>query len=183
MARIEADLEAARGRQVSLKQALADATTQLEEIGAVLRQDEVALVGEQKDVDRARREAEQLAPAGATSWRPSSSELRRRSGRAPRSGWPRRAGGAGRASGARRSTPRRWAASCGAETVALTERLDAMVGELATPEGGRLAGRRPAQPPPATRCERLEREREEYRAPARAAGDARRPRSRPGPRS
>ena len=45
VARIESDLDAARGRQVSLKQALAEATSLLDEIGAVLRQDEVALVG------------------------------------------------------------------------------------------------------------------------------------------
>jgi chromosome segregation protein len=53
VARIEADLEEARGRQITLKQALADATNLLAEVGSVLRQDEVALVGEEKDADRA----------------------------------------------------------------------------------------------------------------------------------
>ena len=60
VARVEADLEAARGRQISLKQSLAIATAQLEAIDAEVREDEVARVGEQKDLDRARREAEQL---------------------------------------------------------------------------------------------------------------------------
>jgi chromosome segregation protein len=60
VARIEADLDEARGRQITLKQALADATNQLAEVGAVLRQDEVALVGVEKDADRARRDRLEL---------------------------------------------------------------------------------------------------------------------------
>ena len=60
VARIESDLDASRGRQVTLKQALADAASLLAEIGAVLRQDEVALVGVEKDVERARRDQMEL---------------------------------------------------------------------------------------------------------------------------
>jgi chromosome segregation protein len=58
--RVDADLEAARMRQVNLKQALAEATTLLEEIAVAARQDDVALVGEQKDIERARRDGQQL---------------------------------------------------------------------------------------------------------------------------
>jgi chromosome segregation protein len=61
VARIDADLESARARQVSLKQALAEATLMLEEIGTAIRQDEMALVSEQKDLDRARRDGQQIA--------------------------------------------------------------------------------------------------------------------------
>ncbi len=60
VARIESDLDASRGRQVTLKQALADAGNLLIEIGAVLRQDEVAVVGVDKDVERVRREQVEL---------------------------------------------------------------------------------------------------------------------------
>ncbi len=60
VARIEADLEQARARQVTLKQQLADATALLAEVAAVLRQDEVALVGEEKDAERARRDRRDL---------------------------------------------------------------------------------------------------------------------------
>jgi chromosome segregation protein len=61
VARIEVDLEQARARQVGLKQALAEATQLLTEIGTVLRQDEVALIGEEKDVERAGRDRVELA--------------------------------------------------------------------------------------------------------------------------
>jgi chromosome segregation protein len=60
VARIESDLDASRGRQVTLKQALADVANLLTEIGAVLRQDEVALVGVEKDVERTRRDQIEL---------------------------------------------------------------------------------------------------------------------------
>jgi chromosome segregation protein len=60
VARIEADLEAALGRQVSLKQSLSEAASLLEELTTATRQDELDLISEQKDLDRARREHGQL---------------------------------------------------------------------------------------------------------------------------
>jgi chromosome segregation protein len=53
VARIEADLQAALARHVERKQAVADATRMLEELEAAVRRDEVELVGQRKDLDRA----------------------------------------------------------------------------------------------------------------------------------
>ena len=183
VARIEADLEAARGRQVDAQ------------AGAGRRRPPArgdrrgAPAGRGGPGRRARRTW--IAPgaigraawaAAAASWRPSSDELRGALGRAPRSGSPRRA--------------RPWTTSAQAavdaealggelraETLALAERLDAMVGELATLKvaASQAEERRAARPrDPASGWRR---EREEHERPAGPAGDHRRPRRPPGPRS
>jgi chromosome segregation protein len=158
VARIDADLEEARARQVSSKQQLADATAELEEIASMLRQDEMARVGERKDVDRARREGEQLEQRlgrlGA--------EVRELDGVRTRT--------EERISEARASleSDRRAAIDAEAigselrrETDALTERLDAMVGELGTLK---VAASQAAERQKSARetKSRLEREREEH---------------------
>ncbi|HEY0705766.1 MAG TPA: chromosome segregation protein SMC, partial [Polyangia bacterium] len=125
--RVDADLEAARTRQVNLKQALADATTLLDEIAVAARQDDVALVGEQKDLDRARRDGQQLS-SRRTQLANEAADLRAALARTE-----------ARLSEARATLDQdraaaRDAESLGAElraeTLELGERLDAMVGEL-----------------------------------------------------
>jgi chromosome segregation protein len=129
VARIEADLEAARARQVAAKQALAEATAALEGIIAAAREDELARLGEQKDLDRARREGEQLH---ARRERLAGEQAEIETARA-------RTDERMQAARATLSDERKAAvdaealgAELRAETIALTERLDAMVGELAT---------------------------------------------------
>ena len=158
VARIDADLEEARARQVSLKQQLADATAELEQIGSMLRQDEVARVGEQKDIDRTRREAEQLAGRRQRLAREleelqsarARTESRIAEARATLDGERRTAVDAEAAGAELRS-----------ETMALTERLDAMVGELGTLK---VAASQAAERHKSARetLGRLEREREEH---------------------
>jgi chromosome segregation protein len=158
VARVEADLEAARGRQISLKQSLAVATAQLEAIDAEIRDDEVARVGEQKDLDRARRESEQLGHrrnqlAGERNEIEAvrvRTEERIQTAREALDA-DRRAAVDAEALGLELRT----------ETVALTERLDAMVGELATLK---VAASQAADRQRTARetLERLQREREEY---------------------
>jgi chromosome segregation protein len=53
MERLDADVEAALGRQVARKQAAAELGQALEQAAAALRADEMALFGRQKDLDRA----------------------------------------------------------------------------------------------------------------------------------
>ncbi len=158
VARIEADLEAARGRQISLKQSLAIATAQLEAIDAEVREDEVARVGEQKDLDRARRETEQLGH------RRNQLAGERNEIEAVRLRTEERIQVAREAL----DVDRRAAVDAEAlglelrtETVALTERLDAMVGELASLK---VAASQAADRQRTARetLDRLEREREEY---------------------
>jgi chromosome segregation protein len=158
VARVEADLEAARGRQISLKQSLAIATAQLEAIDAEVREDDVARVGEQKDLDRARREAEQLGH------RRNQLAGERNEIEAVRVRTEERIQAAREALDA----DRRAAVDAEAlglelrtETVALTERLDAMVGELASLK---VAASQAADRQRTARetLHRLEREREEY---------------------
>jgi chromosome segregation protein len=60
MERLDADLEAALGRQIERKQAAATVTQALEETTAALRADEMALFGQQKDLTRAREELRRL---------------------------------------------------------------------------------------------------------------------------
>jgi chromosome segregation protein len=60
VAKIESDYEAALQRHVSRKQALAETTAILEELTTAARQDEVALVSLGKDLDRAGRERASL---------------------------------------------------------------------------------------------------------------------------
>jgi chromosome segregation protein len=52
MERLDADVEAALARHVEKKQAAADLSRARDEIGAALRQDEMALFGQQKDLER-----------------------------------------------------------------------------------------------------------------------------------
>jgi chromosome segregation protein len=127
VARIDADLDEARARQVDLKQALAEANTLLDEIATAARQDEVALVSEQKDLDRARRDGQQIA-ARRSQLANEERDLRAALVRTEE-----------RLSEARANLDRdRHAAvdaetrgnELRAETLALGERLDAMVGEL-----------------------------------------------------
>jgi chromosome segregation protein len=60
VAGIEADVQTALDRHVARKQEVAAATQALEEIGAALRQEELSLVGQQKDLDRAIDELRRL---------------------------------------------------------------------------------------------------------------------------
>jgi len=60
VAKVDADYQAALARHVETKQRLADVTRSLEEIGAALRSDEVAIVSQQKDLDRASEELRRL---------------------------------------------------------------------------------------------------------------------------
>jgi chromosome segregation protein len=127
VARIDADLEASRARQVSCKQALAEATAMLEEIVTAARQDEVALVSEQKDLDRARRDGQQIA-ARRAQLSAEERDLRAALTRTEE-----------RLAEARANLERdrhaavdaeTLGADLRAETLSLGERLDAMVGEL-----------------------------------------------------
>ena len=111
VARIESDLEAARARQVTLKQALADATALLEEIGTVHPAGRGGPGGRAEGRrSRPARAAEQL---GQRRGQLAGRARRDRGASGPHRGAARRGpGGAGRPSAGRRSTPRRWAASC-----------------------------------------------------------------------
>jgi chromosome segregation protein len=60
MERLDADVEAALARHVGKKQAAADLSRTRDEIGATLRQDEMALLGQQKDLERIVDEARRL---------------------------------------------------------------------------------------------------------------------------
>ncbi len=52
MERLDADVESALARHVGKKQAAADLTRTRDEVGATLRQDEMALLGQEKDLER-----------------------------------------------------------------------------------------------------------------------------------
>jgi len=52
MERLDADVESALARHVEKKQAAADLTRARDEVGATLRQDEMALLGQEKDLER-----------------------------------------------------------------------------------------------------------------------------------
>jgi chromosome segregation protein len=157
VARIDADLESARARQVNLKQALAEATLLLEEIGTAIRQDEMALVSEQKDLDRARRDGQQIAG------RRSQLGAEERDLRAALARTEERLAEA-RATLDKDRHAAVDAETLGgelrAETLALGERLDAMVGELSSLK---VAASQAEDRRTATRetLERLRREREE----------------------
>jgi chromosome segregation protein len=60
MERLDADVEAALARHVEKKQASADLSRARDELGAALRQDEMALLGQQKDLERLVDEARRL---------------------------------------------------------------------------------------------------------------------------
>ena len=160
VARIESDLDASRDRQVTLKQALADAGALLTEIAAVLRQDEVALVGVQKDVERTRRDqgelqsrrsqlaSEQQTLASAMS----QTEQRLADARAELEGHRRTSLDSETLGSELRS-----------ETLALSEQLDSLVAELGTV---RVAASQAEERRANARAtlERLARERQEHEA-------------------
>ena len=60
VAKLEIDYQAALARHVANKQDLADVTRTIEELAAVLRVDEMAMVSQQKDLDRASDEVRRL---------------------------------------------------------------------------------------------------------------------------
>ncbi len=160
VARIESDLDASRDRQVSLKQSLAEVGTHLAEIGAVLRQDEVAVVGRDKDVERARRDRVEL-------------EGRRKQLAGQRDDLGRSLEGTEkRLAEARIALDEQRRASLESEarggelrreTLALSDQLDALVAELGTV---RVAASQAEERRANARAtlERLRREREEHRA-------------------
>jgi chromosome segregation protein len=61
VAKLEVDYQDALGRHVATKQELADVTRSIEELATVLRADEVAMISEQKDLDRAVDEVRRLS--------------------------------------------------------------------------------------------------------------------------
>ncbi len=61
VAKLEIDYQGALGRHVANKQDLADVTRTIEELATVLRADEVAMISEQKDLDRATDEVRRLS--------------------------------------------------------------------------------------------------------------------------
>jgi chromosome segregation protein len=65
VARIDADMQAALALHVAKKQEMADVTRTLEELAASLRQDDLELVGQQKDLDRATDELRRLGARSA----------------------------------------------------------------------------------------------------------------------
>ncbi len=60
VAKLEIDYRDALGRHVATKQDLADVTRTIEELSTVLRADEVAMISQQKDLDRASDEVRRL---------------------------------------------------------------------------------------------------------------------------
>jgi chromosome segregation protein len=160
VARIEADLDESRGRQVTLKQSLAEAGSLLEEIGAVLRQDEVARVGVEKDLERSRRDrldlearrsrlgGEQQELARALN----QTEQRLSEARAALEDQRRRS-----------SDSENLGSELRGETLALSDQLDALVAELGTV---RVAASQAEERRANARAtlERLAREREEHQA-------------------
>jgi chromosome segregation protein len=160
VARIEADLDESRGRQVTLKQSLAEAASLLEEIGAVLRQDEVARVGVEKDLERSRRDRLDL-DARRTRLAGEQRELARVLNQTEQRLSEARAALEDQR---RRSTDsENLGSELRGETLALSDQLDALVAELGTV---RVAASQAEERRANARAtlERLAREREEHQA-------------------
>jgi chromosome segregation protein len=162
VARIEADVQAALARHVETKQRAAELAVSIETLGAELRQDEMALVGEEKDLERASGELARLRARQAELAR-HAADLARLRGESEQ-----------QLEEAARALAADWEAVSAAEaragelrgrTVGLGDQVDAAVGELTSlkVEAAKAEDRRQGARTTLTRL-RAEREQHEARA-------------------